>query len=268
MDPIADLIAVVSLGVSITAIKLGRRDANARSDLETKLAEQQREHERALAEQQRQHDRALAEQQRRLQTEVDQPNLVPTGGQFQFAGGLPHRLMAAGETIIDVHNTGMSTPTDVTAVLFPSEEYYQQPGPIPAKRIHGLFGTYWLGKLEVNPATNAFARITMQTQRGPLNGDLCVIEGVTLYAPMEPEDKPIQHERFYTARLTMTYRDRTGRTLAVAHDLDAITDQWRHVAGPTEVAADLQFLIDEAQRAWQPPIYPSPLVAEAPNQPE
>ena len=196
------------------------------------------------------------EQQQRLMLQINQPDLKPTGGSYSI-DSKSHRLDFGANQVFDIHNEGGSTPSDVQMVFFPSATYLK-PYTDPLERVPGLYGTYWYGQLDVSPAADGRIHIPLEEQRVPLRGEMSVIDGLTLSAPDEPG--PISPDavsaRFYTGRLTMTFRDRTGRLLASVFDMEG-TDQQKlvPVRRVVEVEHGLRELIDQAALALKPPSF-------------
>jgi TIR domain len=175
----------------------------------------------------------------------NQPDLVPTGASFQGLRGKPYQLATEGEHTIDLHNEGNSTPSDVHAVVFPSASYLV-PSSLPPIRVHGLGGVHWEGRVDVSPSPGGRCLVRVLSKRSPLRGELHLIGGHPLFAPPQPDKgETAVQTSFAFARLTLTYRDRIGRRLASAFDIDAETITWHRVAGPVEVERDLQELADQ-----------------------
>lgn len=201
-------------------------------------------------------ERQLQDEQRQLLLITAQPALVPTGGWYSGMGGAPNHLSAdSGQQRIPLHNEGGSTPSHVEAVLFPSVVYIPGSEGVPPRRLNALAGTYWTGEMLVSAAQNQDSEISLDPVRSPLQGDQSVVPGETLFAPPEP---PLGASMsgpapLYTARLTITFRDRADRKLASIFNLDGLTLKWRHIAGPVEVERDLSELAEQAAQDRKPP---------------
>src|SRR5258706_9580120 len=212
MDPVADVIALLSAGFAGLSLVIGQREVRKR---------QQWEHD-----------------QQKRQRAFTQPDLAPAGATLYGTGADPTRFSSeATQQKITIHNEGGSAPSQVIAVLFPSASYLV-PGEVEPQRVEGLNNAYWYGQIDVSPTANQHADLTLSQCRYPLQGDQCLIAGVSLFAPPEPALRATLggHATFYCARLTITYKDREGRTLAVAWDMHAMTRRWRRaIPAPTAV---------------------------------
>lgn len=169
---------------------------------------------------------------------LNQPDLVPIGA--RFGGMTDGRLQPGADHEIVLLNLGTTMPSDVNAVLFPSSTYIV-PNTMPQQRTD-LHGTYWHGRLGAMPAGDGPGTIRLQEARAPLRGGMSVLSGHSLFAPEEPPLGAFLagHGTFHSARLTITFRDRLGRRLATAFDLDGYhLDDWHRVAGPEVVVHDL-----------------------------
>lgn len=211
------------------------------------------EHEQEQRQEQRQREQELRQQaweQRQLDAEA--PHLKPISATWQGLTDIPlARPMAdAKQQDIELHNIGKSTPEGVAGVLFGARIMNPQSHILT----DNLYGTYWAGNLSVSPAADGRAHLLLDHEHYPLSGDQSVIDGLTLFAPDEPILSPTKSTGpNLFARLTMTYRDTYGRTLAVVYDAEAVWPdgskiEWRRAAKPTEVSKSLQELIDEARR--------------------
>lgn len=233
MDPIADAIALVGMVLGVASFVASQREVRKRKQWEL--------------------------EQEKRQIAFTQPDLVPTGARPQGESGQPARLTAIGARTIDINNEGGSTPSQVTAVLFPSSFYRSADGGEP-RQDNSLNEIYWFGQVDISPAANTSTRLTLHLLQYPLRGNQSVIEGVSLFAPEEPHwsASALRNTIFYSARLTMTYQDREGRTLATAFDMDAISGRWRRVVrAPTEVPHDLIALTEQAALARSPKLITS-----------
>ena len=139
---------------------------------------------------------------------------------------------------------------DVAGVLFGARVM----NPQSRKLTDNLYGNYWAGNLSVSPSADGRTRLLLVNERSPLQGEQSVIDGLTLFAPDEPILSPTKSTGpNLFARLTMTYRDAYGRTLALVYKAEAVRPdgskiEWRWAAGPTEVSKSLQELIEETRR--------------------
>jgi hypothetical protein len=237
MDPVADVIAGLSLLVSGVAFWLGRREAGERAKWES---EQERKH-----------------------VVFTQPDLVPVGSALGIEGdNIPQRLALREDQRIQLHNQGGSIPSDVRAVLFPAAIELRPDVPVQA-RTEELYGTYWEGTLDVPPDAGGRGDFVLYKRSFPLRGSHTVIAGHMLFAPPLPQSGTSvsgQHH-YYFGRLTLTLCDRNGRKLAAVYNGEsvvknnALTQDWVRVAGPSEVEHDLRELAERARGERQPPIY-------------
>ena len=182
-----------------------------------------------------------------------QTRIVATGASWYGANtdALPHRLASVDKIDVSIQSVGKNAPQDVRAVLFPARVYNPQSN----TRSDYLNGLYWEGRLNASPALNVITPISLKRQTRPLQGDQCVIDGLPLFAPDEPDLRPTSTstEPWLYARLTVTYRD-VNTTYCVVYDAEAIQQgrdferPWRHVEEPKVVAKSLQQLTDETRR--------------------
>lgn len=223
VDLFADGIALLSMLIAGVAFVDGRRQVRKRQQWE--------------------------EEQQKRQTAFTQPDLVPGVIKFSLDDEKPLRLATLNNLTIRLNNEGGSTPSQVAAVVFPAARYNKGKND-PLTRKDGLGGAYWDGRLDVSPASGIDSEMKLEIRNYDavrLKGIQCIVEGITLFAPEEPDgwDTPGSGQGdFSTGRLTITFRDREGRTLANVFDLRAMTQAWLRVVGPVEVEHDLIALMD------------------------
>ena len=186
------------------------------------------------------------------------PNIIPVGASL---GGLDSasRLQANAKHAITLENGGEVRASSICAVLFPSSKYHGTGS--TQSILPSLWGTYWQGQVSTSLAPSATREIVLHEARWPLQGDDYVSPQHTLYAPEQPGLGAgltgLGH--FYSARLTITYRNASGARFATIFDLDAERlaqnrdPVWRQIAWPTEVEHDLLELTDLMERKRQPP---------------
>lgn len=202
--------------------------------------------------------RRWEQKQEHIHIASTQPNPTPTGARW---GGnfdtnqVPQRLMPTKVLHNILHNLGMSMPTDVYAVLFPAIVIDST-----TKKPVDNNGTYWAGRFDGPLAPGDSKEIDLEQHSFPLTGDQQLIPGYTLSAPPASDPNGFWGH-YYFARLTITFRDATGRLLASAFDWESVVEKdvltqkpaWR--VGPIEVTQSLQALIDRTALSRTPPRY-------------
>jgi len=187
----------------------------------------------------------------RRQLDAAAPRLAPTGASWHGAetDTLPHRLNEVPLIEVTIQNQSNNVPQDVEGVLFPAR--VKNPSGTQVDYLNGL---YWQGKFEASLAPNESLPLRLERQTRPLQGDLCLIDGLTLFAPYEPKLGVPSTGRWFFARLTLTYRDANGRTLCVVYDAEAVKVNdgfkrvWQRVGAPVAVSKSLGELTDETGR--------------------
>jgi hypothetical protein len=241
MEVLTPVILILGLLVAIVALIPGFR-SNA---LTNRAFEWQQTEAQLRAEQDRERERR--------QLDADAPRIVVAGASWHGVDtdALPHRLNPVDKIDVSIQSVGKSAPQDVRAVLFPARVYNPQSG-IRSDYLNGL---YWEGWLDASPPFDKITPIHLKRQTRPLQGDQCVIDGLPLFAPDEPDLRPdsASTDPWLYARLTVTYSD--GKTtFCVVYDAEAIQrgrdfDRvWRPVEGPVVVSKSIQKLTDETKR--------------------
>jgi hypothetical protein len=243
MDWSAVTVAIADGIIALTAIAgvvLGIQGRQRDSQQEQRRAEWEREQEQKR------------QDWERRQLDSAAPHLVPIGGNWYglVSDTLPNRLQATPQIQIPVQNQGNSMPQGVMAVLFPARVKIPQSD----RRTDNLYGHYWEGKFDASPGPGETLRLDLNQKHYPLSGEQSIIDGMTLFAPDEPNLSLPQSDPMIFARLSLSYRDTSGRTLGLVYDAEAvmkdraITQEWRHVEGPVVISKSLQQLTDETAR--------------------
>jgi len=205
-------------------------------------------------------ERQFQEQQVQLQLTSSQPNVASVGLRLPIDGPtVPQRLRLVNGNSITIQNQGNSMPVDVAAVVFPVGPAPDAPEQV---RRESSYRTYGEGALDASPAANQMLDLVLQARNFPLLGTDSVIDGYELFAPPHPDPHivPVGERHYYVTRVTMTFRDPHGRTLATIYDWesvlknDQLTQEPRWVAGPTVVKYSLRELVNQARRDRQPPV--------------
>ncbi len=228
MDPVADVIAVLSLVVSssISSFTLWRQRQEQKRRLEW--------------------EQHLVETQRRQRLEESQPELRAVGSSLRYASHSPRRLAAdAADQEVELQNVGSSMPRDVRAVLFMPEPFITM-NSSPPQQVSAPANPYWQGSLAASIAPQGQRRITLTPARAPLQGNQ-VIGNQTLFPPLTPAPQretslgagPVEKASSWAGRLTVTYRDQAGRKLAGTFDLDAETGDWSPGIFQPDIKRDL-----------------------------
>jgi hypothetical protein len=243
MDWSAVAVAIADGIIALTAVAgviLGIQGRNRDAMQEQRRAEWERDQEQ----------KRLEWERRQLDSAA--PHLAPIGGNWYglASDSLPNRLQATPQIQIPIQNQGNSMPQAVMAVLFPARVKNPQSG----QRTDNLYGHYWEGKLDASPGPGETPRLDLNQKHYPLSGEQSIIEGLTLFAPDEPNLSLPQSDPMFFARLSLSYRDASGRTLGLVYDAEAvmkdrvITQEWRRVEGPVVIAKSLQQLTEETAR--------------------
>jgi hypothetical protein len=184
------------------------------------------------------------------QRRFSQPALEPKSK--SLSGGLAPRLALwskTGEQRLLLMNVGGSTPSDVEAVLFVSASLAKDDATKSPLLAAGTVGRYWAGRMEVPPIPNDVSEITLRAEVGPLRGEQALVGGWTLFPPPDVEINKWTNEigPVYPFRLTLSYCDRTGQTLASIFDIsrDSDREQFLSRIGPVKVTRSLRQLCEE-----------------------
>jgi hypothetical protein len=235
-NAVANLIAGFALILSGITIYRDIQRSRREQEQDKRRAEWEREQERKRQEWER------------LQLNAAAPRLIPVHSLTHVEGErAPQHLTPTPEIVIFLHNGGSTVPFALAATLFPATFI----NPHTHGRTDNLYGIYWEGRLDVSPVPNKDGLITLHQRSRPLHGEQSLIEGFMLFAPDEPAPRTDGSDRYYVARLTLSFRDATERTLAMIYDAETVvgkvglTTVWNHVAGPVEVSKSLQELIEE-----------------------
>jgi hypothetical protein len=192
---------------------------------------------------------------------MSQPSPVPTGGRLGVQGQtIPQWLDDKNDQTVELQNPGGSAPIEVRGLLFRATTFYPE-----ANRPTNLAFAYWDGKLNGPLPPGGQSALTMYIQEYPLKGDESVIPGYTV-CPQNTAGPGTPGQHYYFARLTLTFRDATGKTLASVFDCEtevinnSVTQTMKPVVGPIEVKQSLRDLIDQATQNRLPPVFrPLPL---------
>lgn len=223
MDPIADIIAGLSLLMSTFVFWQQRREQRHRIEWEQRQAEAQR----------------------RQWLEENQPELQPVGTMLRYDSDRPNRLATdAGDQGIQVQNVGKGMPRDVCLVLFPSESRLVL-ATTPPSVVRGPADPYWQGSPAISIAPGDRCDVVLTARRAPLQGDHRV-GNQALFPPAAPGfgAAATGNAPLYAGRLTVACRDLTGRKLAGTFDLDAETGNWHRTAFQPDIDCDLLDLIE------------------------
>ena len=236
MDAIPNVIIALT---AVAGVVLGIISLNRDSQQEKRCGEWERDQEQKRQEWERR------------QQDAEAPHLKPVGAAWHGLTDAPLVRLTADvqQQDIELHNVGKSTPVEVAGVLFGARVMTPQ----SRKRTDTCTETIGLGILVSRLLRTGACTCLLDNQRYPLKGEQSVIDGLTLFAPDEPILGVPQADPNLFARLTMTYRDAYGRTLALVYDARAVLPdgskiEWQLAAGPTEVSKSLQALIDETNR--------------------
>ncbi len=232
MDLIADTIAGLSLLLAGYVFWQQRQDQKRRAEWEHRQVDAQRHQ----------------------WLEGSQPVLRAVGSSLRYALQRPYRLAAdAPDQEVELQNVGHSMPRDVRAVLFMPEARITL-NSSPPRQVPGPANPYWQGSLAASIAPGTQIRVSLTPARAPLRGDQR-IGHQTLFPPAAPPPQPdpglgaapTGATSPRAGRLTVTYRDQTGRKLAGTFDLDADTGEWTSVEFQPEIDRDLVDLTDATE---------------------
>jgi hypothetical protein len=210
----------------------------------------------------RREDTRRAESERRAQVQrqltASQPGVIATGAQFGIRGNtVPQWLDDKNGQLVELNNASASLSSEVHGVLFGAPAFHVKLSIANSPVI------YWDGKLDAPLPPGAQVPLFMYKLEFPLQGDESIIPGYTLL-PQNTASAGTPGHHYYFARLTLTFRDASARTLAAVFDWESavinnsLTQTVITVAGPIEVKHSLRDLMDEAVQRWTGPAVSPP----------